>query len=154
MHGRSRHYDTTPKKGGYIEESLGQGEQVCAIAHFHWWYTFKAYAWIFIGLIVVGIWIWLYLLIKMATTEIGVTSHRFVVKTGLIVRHSKEIALPNIEGVQVIQSIWGRMLNYGHLIIEGTGVDAIDIPDIADPVGFRAAIETAKDMQMKEQRAK
>jgi uncharacterized membrane protein YdbT with pleckstrin-like domain len=154
MRGRERTYNTTPQKGGYIEESLGSGEAVCAIAQFHWWYTFKAWVWMFVGLIVIGFWIWLYLIIKKKTTEVGVTSHRFVMKTGLIVRHSYEIALQNIEGVQVIQGVWGRLLNYGHLRIEGTGVDAIEIPDIADPVGFRAAIETAKDMQLKELKAK
>ena len=31
--------------------------------------------------------------------------------------------------------------------IEGTGDDAFDIPNIADPVGFRRAIETAKGMK-------
>jgi len=36
------------------------------------------------------------------------------------------------------------MLGCGHLRIEGTGVDAVTIPDIADPIGFRAAIESAK----------
>ena len=57
---------------------------------------------------------------------------------------TNEIALPNIEGVRVEQSFWGRILGYGHLRIEGTGVDAVEIPNIADPVGFRRAIETAK----------
>src|SRR5229473_2776161 len=55
-----------------------------------------------------------------------------------------EVALPNIEGVQVTQTFRGRLLGYGHLRIEGTGVDHVDLPDIADPIGFRAAIETAK----------
>jgi hypothetical protein len=54
------------------------------------------------------------------------------------------VALPNIEGVKVEQGFWGRMLGYGHIRIEGTGVDAVDVPNIADPVAFRAAIETAK----------
>jgi hypothetical protein len=37
------------------------------------------------------------------------------------------------------------VLGYGHLRIEGTGVDKVELPPIADPVAFRAAIETAKD---------
>jgi uncharacterized membrane protein YdbT with pleckstrin-like domain len=144
-----RKYNSVPKKGGYIEKSLGENEVVCAIAEFHWWYAVKAYAWLIIGLVVVGFWIWLYLMIKKWSTEIGVTSHRFVIKTGFFVRDTNEIALQNIEGVRVTQGIWGRMLNYGRLRIEGTGVDAVEIPDIRDPIGFRAAIETAKDMQSK-----
>ena len=44
----------------------------------------------------------------------------------------------------------GEMKQYrDHLYIvsEGTGVDAIELPPIADPVGFRRAIETAKGMK-------
>jgi len=29
--------------------------------------------------------------------------------------------------------------------VEGTGVDAVQLPTIANPIAFRAAIETAKD---------
>ncbi len=41
------------------------------------------------------------------------------------------------------------MLGFGHVRIEGTGVDAVQLPVIADPVAFRAAIETAKDEMRK-----
>ncbi|HEV2561467.1 MAG TPA: PH domain-containing protein [Rhizomicrobium sp.] len=130
---------------GYIEKSLGAGEVVVAKAHFHWWYSFKAWmALLFLGIFLVGIWIFFRMMIRKWTTEIVVTSHRFVEKTGLFTLSTNEIALPNIEGVRVEQGIWGRILGYGHIRIEGTGVDAIQIPDIADPVGFRRAIETGK----------
>ena len=52
--------------------------------------------------------------------------------------------MPNIEGVRVTQTLWGRLFGYGRIRIEGTGDDHIDIPNIDDPVGFRRAIETAK----------
>ncbi|HEY7979679.1 MAG TPA: PH domain-containing protein [Rhizomicrobium sp.] len=129
----------------YIEQSLGQGETLVARARFHWWYTFKALlALVFLGIFIIGIVIFLMMMLKKWTTEIGVTTHRFVEKTGLVSLKTYEIALPNIEGVKVEQSFWGRMLGYGHLRIEGSGVDFVEIPDIADPIAFRAAIETAK----------
>lgn len=129
----------------YIQQSLGQGETLIARAHFHWWYTFKALlALIFLGIFIIGIVIFIAMMMKKWTTEIGVTTHRFVEKTGLISLKTYEIALPNIEGVKVVQSFWGRILGYGHLRIEGSGVDFVEIPDIADPIAFRAAIETAK----------
>ena len=129
----------------YIEQSLGAEERIVAQAHFHWWYTFKACAaLVFLGIFIIGIWIFCVMMIRKWTTEIGVTTHRFVEKTGLFSLTTNEIALQNIEGVRVTQGVWGRMLGYGHLRIEGTGVDAVTIPDIADPVAFRAAIETAK----------
>lgn len=129
----------------YIERSLGTGENIVAKAHFHWWYVLKALlALIFLFWCLIGFWIFFDMMIRKWTTEIGVTSHRFVMKTGLFSLNTNEIALQNIEGVRVNQSLWGRMLGFGHIRIEGTGVDAVIIPDIANPVAFRAAIETAK----------
>ncbi len=91
-----------------------------------------------------GVLIWFARMIRKWTTEIAVTSHRFVIKTGLIRLDTNEIALHNIEGVRVHQGLWGRILGYGSLKIEGTGVDAIETPEIAHPVVFRRAIETGK----------
>lgn len=104
-----------------------------------------------LGMILVGLWLLygLFTCVKMltikATTEIGVTSHRFVEKRGLFSMRTSEIALPNIEGVKVNQSLTGRLFNYGTVRIEGTGVDATVTPEIADPVGFVRAIQTAKE---------
>jgi hypothetical protein len=130
---------------GYIEKSLGTNEEVVAKAEFHWWYTLKAVlALVFLAWILVGFYLFFRMMIRKWTTEIGVTTHRFVEKTGWLTLSTNEIALHNIEGVRMVQGVWGRMLGYGHLRIEGTGIDAIMLPDIADPVAFRAAIESAK----------
>jgi uncharacterized membrane protein YdbT with pleckstrin-like domain len=129
----------------YIQNSLGQGETVIARAHFHWWYSFKAWlALLSLGVFIIGIVIFVSMMVKKWSTEIAITTHRFVEKEGLFTLKTFEVALPNIEGVSVHQSFWGRLLGYGHLRIEGTGVDHVDLPDIADPIAFRAAIETAK----------
>jgi uncharacterized membrane protein YdbT with pleckstrin-like domain len=85
------------------------------------------------------------MVIRYHTTEIGVTTHRFIMKTGWIRRDTQEISLDNIEGVQVHQSIWGRIFGFGELIVQGTGVDAVHLPKmLGDPVGFRRAIESAR----------
>ena len=89
--------------------------------------------------------IFLALMIRRWSTEIGVTSHRFVEKYGLLSMRTNEIALPNIEGVRVHQTILGRLIGYGTVKIEGTGVDSVTTPNIADPVGFVRAIQTAKE---------
>jgi uncharacterized membrane protein YdbT with pleckstrin-like domain len=132
---------------GYIERSLGHGEHLILKAHFHWWYSLKAWlALIFLfWLVGLGIYIFFALMIRKWTTEIGITTHRFIKKTGLFSIQTDEMAIHNIEGVKLHQSFWGRLLGYGHLRIEGTGVDAIELPTIANPVAFRAAIETAKE---------
>ena len=156
----------------YIERSLGDGERIVRLARFHWLYSFGAWLAIIVpigillavvlyadetngdvlmlgalALIVLGIVIFLKMMIRKWTTEIGITSHRFVKKTGWVSLHTDEIALPNIEGVKVTQGFWGRVWGYGHLRVEGTGVDAVGLPTIDDPVGFRRAIETAKGIK-------
>ncbi len=129
----------------YIERSLGEGETIVRKAHFSWWYDVKAWAaLLLLWWCLIGIWIFFAMMIRKWSTELAITTHRFVEKTGVFTLTTNEIALQNIEGVRVTQSAWGRIANYGHLRIEGTGIDAVEIPDIADPVGFRAAIETAK----------
>jgi uncharacterized membrane protein YdbT with pleckstrin-like domain len=134
----------------YIENSLGSGEKLIMRAHFHWWYSLKAWlALIFLGIFIIGIIIFFDMMIRKWTTELGVTSHRFVMKTGFFRLKTNEISLSNVEGVSVSQSFWGRLLNYGHLQIEGTGVGSVKVPDIADPVGFRRALETAMETAKK-----
>jgi uncharacterized membrane protein YdbT with pleckstrin-like domain len=134
----------------YIERSLGSGEKLIARAHFHWWYSLKAWlALIFLGVFIIGIIIFFDMMIRKWTTELGVTSHRFVMKTGFFRLKTNEISLSNVEGVSVAQSFWGRLLNYGHLQIEGTGVGSVKVPDIADPVGFRRALESAMEAAKK-----
>lgn len=156
----------------YLERSLGDGERIVAKAHFHWLYTFKALLALIIPLVVLiiillfgrafaggwlivvgmililaGIIIFFRRMVRKWTTEIAVTSHRFVEKSGLLSLRTNEIALTNIEGVRVYQGLSGRIWGYGSLRIEGTGIDKVDLPPIADPVGFRRAIETAKGIK-------
>jgi hypothetical protein len=45
----------------------------------------------------------------------------------------------------VHQTLLGRVFGYGTVKIEGTGVDSVTTPTIADPVGFVRAIQTAKE---------
>src|SRR4051812_37999568 len=128
----------------YIGRSLGDGERIVGLARFHWWYTVNAWLALVLPLLLliaaqylndpdqrqsatvaalvllaIGGIIFLRLMIRKWTTEIGITSHRFVKKTGFLTLHTDEIALPNIEGVKVHQSVWGRVWGFGRLRIEG-----------------------------------
>lgn len=78
------------------------------------------------------------------TTEIAVTNSRLIYKRGLIARYVGEIAIDRIEGVNFLQGLIGRMLNYGRVVVRGMGVGEVILPPIADPVLFRKAIDKAK----------
>lgn len=129
----------------YVDKSLAMNERVVARAHFHWGYRLTALlALLLLGWLIIGIWIFFSMMIRAWTTEIAVTNQRLVFKRGWLSLDTQEMALPNIEGVKVSQGFWGHLLGYGHVRIEGTGVDAIVTPPIAHPIDFRRAIENAK----------
>ncbi|HEX3860327.1 MAG TPA: PH domain-containing protein [Stellaceae bacterium] len=79
-------------------------------------------------------------LIRRATTELAVTDRRVIYKTGILQRHSMEINRSKVETVGVNQSILGRMLSYGTIMVRGTGGSFEPIPFIGDPLTFRSHI--------------
>lgn len=131
----------------YVEDTLAEGEVVVYQARFHWTYTLGAWAaLVLLGVILIGIVIFARMMIRKWSTEIAVTNRRLIFKRGWIKRDSEEFALSRIEEINLDQSILGRILNYGRLTLHGTGMSSIDLPTIDDPIGFRRAIDAAKQM--------
>lgn len=83
-------------------------------------------------------------MVVKATTEIAVTNQRLVYKRGLIARQVGEINIDRIEGVNVLQSVLGRIFDYGRLAIRGMGVGEVVLPPVENPIVFRQSIEKAK----------
>ena len=83
-------------------------------------------------------------MIVKATTEIAITNSRLIYKRGLVARYVGEMSIDRIEGVNVLQTILGRILNYGRVMVRGMGVGEVVLPPLADPVSFRRAIEKAR----------
>ena len=81
------------------------------------------------------------------TTEICLTTDRLALKQGWISRYTAEISVDRIEGVDVFQGILGRMLDFGYVSVRGMGVGEITLPQIAEPVDFRRAIERARSVK-------
>ncbi|MDP7142316.1 MAG: PH domain-containing protein [Alphaproteobacteria bacterium] len=99
--------------------------------------------------IVMGILKFCQMMIIKATTEIVVTTHRLIYKRGLVARHVGEISIDRIEGVNVLQTIWGRMFDYGRLAVRGMGVGEVVLPPVEHPILFRKAIDKARKMSGK-----
>ena len=85
-----------------------------------------------------------HMMIVKATTEIAITNNRLIFKRGLVARQVGEINIDRIEGVNVLQTIMGRIFNYGRIMVRGMGVGEVILPPIEDPIAFRRAIEKAK----------
>ena len=65
------------------------------------------------------------------------TNRRIVYKCGLIKRHTVEMNMDKVESVDVDQSVFGRMLNYGDITIRGTGEGIEPLHGIGAPLEFR-----------------
>jgi uncharacterized membrane protein YdbT with pleckstrin-like domain len=81
-------------------------------------------------------------LVRYYTSEYAVTNKRVLMKFGLIHRHSLELFLHKVEGIQVSQNLLGRIMRYGTVIIIGTGGTRDPFPLIAEPLTFRRKVLT------------
>ena len=71
------------------------------------------------------------------TTEIAVTNRRIIFKQGFIRRSTMEMHMDKVESVDVDQSILGRVLDYGDVIVKGTGTGFEPLTTIAAPLDLR-----------------
>jgi uncharacterized membrane protein YdbT with pleckstrin-like domain len=78
--------------------------------------------------------------IRRTTTELAVTDHRVIYKSGLLSRHTIEMNRDKVESVDVDQSLLGRIFGYGTVVVRGTGGSLEPIRNIGDPLTFRTYI--------------
>jgi uncharacterized membrane protein YdbT with pleckstrin-like domain len=79
-------------------------------------------------------------LIRRVTTELAVTDRRVIYKSGIISRHTLEMNRSKVESVDVDQSLLGRLLGFGTIVVRGTGGSLEPIRMIGDPLTFRSQI--------------
>jgi uncharacterized membrane protein YdbT with pleckstrin-like domain len=75
------------------------------------------------------------------TTELAVTDRRVIFKTGFIRRQTVEMNMGKIETVVVNQSILGRLLNFGTILVKGTGQSVERFRSISRPLAVRDSIK-------------
>jgi uncharacterized membrane protein YdbT with pleckstrin-like domain len=84
-------------------------------------------------------------IIRRTTNELALTNKRAIAKFGLISLETVEINLDKIEGIRVKQGLFGKMLNYGTVTVQGTGGTHAIIPNISNPVEFRRQFGRAQE---------
>lgn len=78
--------------------------------------------------------------IERRCTELVITSRRVIAKVGFIQRRTWEINTAKVEGVEVVQSILGRIFDYGTVTVKGTGGGTAPVRNVDDPVAFRSQV--------------
>lgn len=135
----------------YVESNLMTGERIEAKARIHWWAWAKGLAVLLIAFAVpetgtnfakgflglLGLLMLINGVIVVLTTELAVTNQRVIAKTGLIRRNTVELRHGKVEGLTLNQSVFGRILGFGTVVVNGTGTGRTPFPYIADPLAFR-----------------
>ena len=78
-------------------------------------------------------------IIACLTSEFAITNKKVMAKWGLIRRETIDQNLGKIDGVVLEQSILGRVLNYGDVVIVSAGIKT-PLPSIHNPAEFRKQI--------------
>lgn len=148
---------------GYIKDSLMGGENIVLKAQLHW-----AIYWLpaliallglcmlvvplgdisistrFICCIVLLVLAGLWTLVKWGGKVFVLTNKRIIEKSGILQRDSNELVLHKIEGVNLSQSILGRLLNFGTVIVT-TGEVTNEYAYIKSPMKFKMRINEQID---------
>lgn len=131
----------------YVDQVLVPGERVVHLGRTSLWSVWHL---LLFGLLLLpafglGLILWAAAYVRIRSTELAVTTKRVIVKHGFIRRNTIEININKVESIQVNQSLIGRMLNFGTLVIAGTGASHAPIDGIAEPLVFRRAFVEAQD---------
>lgn len=123
----------------YIESVLSSGEEVVYKAKVSFWSMLPLFilGLLLLGCMGIGVFFWIAAIMRYATTELAITNKKIIAKFGFIRRYTVELLLHKAEGVQVSQSVFGRMLNYGSILVSGGGSTQTPIPGIVDPIAFK-----------------
>jgi uncharacterized membrane protein YdbT with pleckstrin-like domain len=144
---------------GYVDKNLISDETVTYRARLHWSVllgpgiiaTVFVFAGVFIatqsvillgfGFMVLGVMPLISALIRRSAAEFAVTNKRVILKTGVIQRRTTEMFLGKIESIGIEQTILGRMLGYGSIVVHGTGGSSEPFDFIAPALEFRRQVQ-------------
>ncbi len=80
-------------------------------------------------------------LFKRNATEMAVTDKRVVIKVGLAARRTIELLLSKVESIGVEESMMGRILGFGTVVLRGTGGTPEPFDTVDHPIEFRKQVE-------------
>ncbi len=148
---------------GYLEKNLLPGETVAYRARLHpiiffqpGFFALVGLAFVVFGLVNPGLAaFWMlgaaFLLYAAGTgtgraihylsSEFAITNKRVLIKVGFINRQTLEMLLAKVETIRVDQGILGRLLNFGTIVVTGTGGTNEPFRSISNPLEFRRQVQ-------------
>ncbi|MEI8298508.1 MAG: PH domain-containing protein [Pseudomonadota bacterium] len=81
--------------------------------------------------------------LRYRSSEFAVTNKRVIIKVGILHRRTVEMLLNKVEAISVDQGLGGRLLDYGTIVVVGSGGTREPFERIAGPLEFRRAVQAA-----------
>jgi uncharacterized membrane protein YdbT with pleckstrin-like domain len=150
----------------YIDRHLLDGEQIVFRTRLHWvlmlwplllgalvflpisgWLLsgqWRVYAWIPIA---AALLVLLPAYIRRRSSDFAVTNKRVMMKLGVLDTRSVELLLGKVESITVEQSLTGRILGFGDIVVCGSGGTKEPFSHIQSPMEFRRAVQSVTDAQ-------
>jgi uncharacterized membrane protein YdbT with pleckstrin-like domain len=83
--------------------------------------------------------------LAMRYSRFTLTNRRVIVRTGLLARRTHELLLHKVESIKVKQSLFGRLVGYGTVVVRGTGGVIMPMVGMRDARGFQRLIQQQVD---------
>ncbi len=147
---------------------LTPGEEVVLDVRPHWWYLtapvalllivivgslYAAFAgpswtdWVALVVLVLAAAWMLRRYIRWTSTRLVVTTGRLIRRTGVLARSGREIPLAALTDVSYRQTLWGRFIGEGDLLLESAGRDGREVfPDLPHPAEIQREIASQVDL--------
>ena len=146
----------------YIEKHLDKDEKIIYQALMHWIIFLWPIVFILLASIAVLIlvflldtnFVWLLLPVFLlgllglsfaklvhSHSEFAITDRRVIVKLGVIAIKVDDIMLDQIESVDFNQTVLGKILGYGSIIIVGSGTSKLELSYLPDPDIFQQKMQ-------------
>ena len=90
-----------------------------------------------VGFAIIGMLIIAHAVARFYTTEIAITNKHLITKPGIIARNGTQLIIAKCESCNLRQSVLGRILNYGSIVVSGAGDTNAVIPGISNPLKFQ-----------------
>ncbi|MDD3370543.1 MAG: PH domain-containing protein [Alphaproteobacteria bacterium] len=89
---------------------------------------------------VIGFFHMIIAMIRQSATELAITNKRLIAKYGLVSRNTFEIMANRVTGANFDQTIMGRLLGYGTIMVHGAGGDTSPFDLVSNPQAFHSAL--------------
>lgn len=87
----------------------------------------------------------LYFIIRFYTIEQAITDKKVIKKSGIIGISTDEMRLAKIETVEIRQGVIGRIFNFGHVVVSGTGSSLLILTHVRNPKKIKNQIDEMID---------